>query len=374
MCIDVNSNIYVVSTGSSIQKISTITSNVSTLTTSVSGNYDVAVDSTGSFIYTNAGFTTITRINTTSGSSTLLYTASGQFGSIAGLVVDSMNSNIYFTDINNSVIGKYNFSSNTATLFAGTTNSTSNVFNDGSLTTGKLYRPFTLRFGKSGLLYVLQEPGGMIRLINPFTSNISTIRSEFDNQVNAYNSLVITPSEGSLFTCRTAAPTGIFQMALGSSMTTLAGSGTAGFTNAQGVSAQFNTPTGLTFISSNLYVADTSNVIRLITTTGNVSSLLVSTVITQNNPQSLSLYSNSLYTVICSSSSSTLVQLPLGYPSTTFTFSNITSNTQIQNTTGRTVTIAVTGGTVTNSNLPSIANISDIKTLFNTTGTTYTLL
>ena len=46
---------------------------------------------------------------------------------------------------------------------------------------------------------------------------------------------------------------------------------------------------------------------------------------------------------------------------------------QVQNATGRQVTVAVTGGTVTNSNLPSIANISDIKTLYNTTGTTYTL-
>jgi hypothetical protein len=101
--------------------------------------------------------------------------------------------------------------------------------------------------------------------------------------------------------------------------------------------------------------------------------------ITCTNQQTISLYSNSLYTVVIgiddlnNSTYYGIQKVPLTYPSTTFTFSNVLSNVQIQNTTGRQVTIAVTGGTVTNSNLNSVPNISDIKTLYNTTGTTYTL-
>lgn len=61
----------------------------------------------------------------------------------------------------------------------------------------------------------------------------------------------------------------------GGQVTTIAGSGTAGYADGQGVAAQFNQPLSLTLDSSgNLYVVDGSNyVIRMITPQGNVTTL-----------------------------------------------------------------------------------------------------
>ena len=49
-------------------------------------------------------------------------------------------------------------------------------------------------------------------------------------------------------------------------------------------------------------------------------------------------------------------------------------NTLIQNATGREITITVPGGTVTNSTMKSLPGIPSIKTLYSTSGTTYTVL
>jgi hypothetical protein len=85
-----------------------------------------------------------------------------------------------------------------------------------------------------------------------------------------------------------------------------------------------------------------------------------------NTPQTLSLYSNSLYTMLNSNDTSSIVQIPLNYPTTTFTFNQPIQGQQIQNTTGRPLTIAVSGATVNNPILNSIPGISDIKTISGT--------
>ncbi len=58
-------------------------------------------------------------------------------------------------------------------------------------------------------------------------------------------------------------------------VTTLAGSGTAGFTNGAGNAAFFNSPNGITTDGTNLYVADTSNnaIRKIVIATGQVTTL-----------------------------------------------------------------------------------------------------
>jgi hypothetical protein len=139
------------------------------------------------------------------------------------------------------------------------------------------------------------------------------------------------------------------------------------------LAATGHTPSVDTYTNT-LYTSLTAaNIVRITALDGSYRSNITGAAI--NNPQTVTLYSNSLYTATNSGGTSYIVRIPFtAYPSTTFTFSNVGSNVQVQNATGIQVTVAVAGGTVTNSNLPSIPNISDVKTLYNTTGTTYTLL
>jgi hypothetical protein len=117
----------------------------------------------------------------------------------------------------------------------------------------------------------------------------------------------------------------------------LAGS-SAGYIDAQGTSARFNYPYGLTvYTNSNILVADTVNSnIRMINVNfndANVSSVTTVTALTSFTlayPQSISLYSNSLYTLCWNSAGlSQIVSVPFtSYPSTTFTFTTNTAVTE----------------------------------------------
>ena len=73
-------------------------------------------------------------------------------------------------------------------------------------------------------------------------------------------------------------------------VTTLAGSGTAGFNNATSTSASFNLPNGITTDGTNLYVADTSNnaIREIVIATGQVTTLAGSGTAGFNNATSTS--------------------------------------------------------------------------------------
>jgi hypothetical protein len=117
----------------------------------------------------------------------------------------------------------------------------------------------------------------------------------------------------------------------------LAGSN-AGKVDAQGTNAKFNYPYGLTaYTNLNILVAEpVNNDIRQINVNSNTGSFanvttfgVQQTTILQN-PQSISLYSNSLYSLCWNSAGlSQIVSVPItSYPSTTFTFSNSTATTE----------------------------------------------
>jgi hypothetical protein len=286
--------------------------------------------------------------------------------------VDLSNTFVYVTDQDSLVVRKINISTRAVTTFIGAVGDRRVL--DGVGTNARIAEIGALTLGPtSGLLYITDDYGSnvVLRVANLTTSNVTTLAS----MPQAYFSqgLVLNPSETIAYVG--FGRTSFTGVAIPRTLQTVAGSGAAGFSNAQGTAAQFNTPLGLTFLESNLLVADSSNVIRSIDVNSNVITYSSGSIYRQTLPQGLSLYSNSLYTTISGvNSTCSIVQIPITYPSTTFTFSNVGSNTLIQNATGRHLTISVAGGTVTNPTLSSTPNISDIKTLYNTSGTTYTLM
>jgi len=286
--------------------------------------------------------------------------------------VDLSNTFVYLTDQDSLVLRKINISTRAVTTFIGAVGDRRVL--DGVGTNARISEIGALTLGPtSGLLYVTDDyaSNAVLRVANLTTSNVITLAS----MPQAYYSqgLVLNPSETIAYVA--FGRTSFTGVAIPRTLQTVAGSGAPGFSNAQGTAAQFNTPLGLTFLESNLLVADSSNVIRSIDVNSNVITYSSGSIYRQTLPQGLSLYSNSLYTTISGiNSTCSIVQIPITYPSTTFTFSNVGSNTLIQNATGRQVTISVAGGTVTNPTLSSTPNISDIKTLYNTSGTTYTLM
>jgi hypothetical protein len=160
-------------------------------------------------------------------------------------------------------------------------------------------------------------------------------------------------------------------------ISTYAGS-TAGFTNANGSNAQLNTPLGIFFKESTMLIADSSNVLRTVDQNANVGMYIAAGSNIVNSLQNLAVTSNSIYTManvsVGSRSYPVLLNIPFAeYPSTTYTFSNLSSNTHIQNTTGRSITISVVGQTVTNPVLPSLMNESYVATLYNS-GSSYTII
>ena len=261
-----------------------------------------------------------------------------------GLIIDVGGSNLYIVDNANYIIRQLNISTRTTSLIAGSNGMVE--FVDDIATSARFNSPSQI---------VLDSTGGIAYITD--TGN------------NRIRQLVLSNAE----------------------VTTLVGSN-AGSSEGIGSTATFDYPSALGTLNGYLYTGELiypairrvnistrtsafiagSNIAGYLDTPGLMCNILM------NTPQTLNLYSNAIYTMLNYQNTSTIIQFPFSnYPPTTFILSNVTSNMSpilIQNATGRQITVAVNGGTVTNSNLNSIFNISDIKTLYNTGGTTYTLM
>jgi hypothetical protein len=294
----------------------------------------LCIDRTNINIYiADSGNNVIRQINLSTASTS---TFVGGFNGLLGICINEISSKLYVADSGNNVIKEIDIANQTSGLLAGSTSG----FADGIAGAAQFTFP----------VYVI---------IDSIGSNLYI--SDYNN--NRIRRIVLSNA----------------------AVSTLVGSGTAASSNGIGTAATFNAPTGITLYSNSLFTGEFNNPqVRMVNlTTSNVTTFVGSNTSgyldtpfasydSYNTPQTLNLYSNALYTTISLYSNSIMVQIPLtSYPSTTFTFSNpITS--QIQNSTGRQLTIAVTGSTVTNPTINSLPNIPDILTLHNN-GESYTL-
>jgi hypothetical protein len=160
-------------------------------------------------------------------------------------------------------------------------------FADGSGTAAQFFQPTAIVLDASGNAYVTDAENHRIRKITP-TGTVSTLAGSgtagFADGIGTaahFNSPrgVALDASGNLYVAdgvnnriRRITPTG--------TVSTIAGSGTAGFADGTGTAAQFHFPKGIAVDGSgNLYVADDINHrIRKITSNGTVSTLAGSTL------------------------------------------------------------------------------------------------
>jgi len=342
---------YTISTGSNSSFI-TLNSFITSIAINSTGTTLYYCDSGGGYIKSIDIATSNVSILVGNGGRTFNgdgYGTSVQLTFASTLAVSTDNSALYFIDYNQSAgLRKVELVSG---LFAVTT--LSGTFSAGT-GTGINPNPSTYGGRRENLA------------VSPYNQNIYWINSSFQAiaciSLNSSNTSINPIIRGG----------GALQV-----IATYAGS-TSGLTNANGSNAQFNSPLGISFKDSSIIIADSSNALRIVDQNANVNMYIVEGSNSLNSLQNLSVTSNSLYTMANVNLGSTaypaLLNIPFAaYPSTTYTFSNIGSNTQIQNTTGRPITISVVGQTVTNPVLPSLVNESYVATLYNT-GTSYSLI
>jgi sugar lactone lactonase YvrE len=199
-----------------------------------------------------------------------------QFTNPEGVAVDSAG-NVYVADTQNHRIRKIS-PAGVATTFAGGTQG----YGDGTGTAAQFDIPLGLALDNAENLYVVDthrirkiSPAGVVTTLAgnemPGNNNIDGIGIEakfnypcgvaVDSTGNVY------VADASNYRIRKISPSGV--------VTTLAGSGTSGFSDGTGTAAQFRTPYGVAVDSmGNVYVADQGNYrIRKISPSGVVTTL-----------------------------------------------------------------------------------------------------
>jgi sugar lactone lactonase YvrE len=239
--------------------------------------------STDDFVYISTGSTST--VSTLAGSGEFGFAegtgAAAQFWGPYGVAVDA-SGNVYVADEGNHRIRKITPTGTVSTLAGSGTAG----FADGSGTLAQFFYPLGVAVDASDNVYVADKRNHCIRKITP-TGTVSTLAG----------SGTAGFADGSGVAAQFYSPYGVAVDALGNvyvadavnhrirkvtpsgTVSTLAGSGTAGFADSTGTNAQFNNPFGVAVdASGNVYVADRLNHrIRKITPTGTVSTLAGST-------------------------------------------------------------------------------------------------
>jgi NHL repeat len=277
---------------------STATGTVSTLAGSTSGFadgtgtaaqfnivYGIVTDSAGTLYVADSDNNRIRRITSAGVVTTIAGSDSGfangtgsaaRFKRPYGITLD-LAGNIYTTDLLNHCIRRIT-PDGVVTVFAGVPRSAG--YSDGKKEVALFNLPRGLAFDAAGNLYVV-EGGNRIRKISPagdvttlagsgtagFTDGTGTAAQfnfPYGVAIDAGNNLYVADQNNHAI--RRITPAGV--------VTTIAGNGTSGVADGTGSAARFNTPRSLAIArNGDLYVADAlNNVVRKVTLAGVVST------------------------------------------------------------------------------------------------------
>jgi serine/threonine protein kinase, bacterial len=190
------------------------------------------------------------------------------FSAPAGVAVDS-SGNVYVAEYQNNDIRKIT-PEGVVTLFAGSSTAAQGNAN-GTGSAASFWNPTGVAVDSAGNVYVADESNNEIRKITPagavslFAGSATGVAGNANGtgqaaSFSAPNGIAID-SSGNLWVTDSANNTIREITTPGAVVSTPYGSGTAGRTNANGTSAEFNTPTaiGVDPVSGNLFVADMAN-------------------------------------------------------------------------------------------------------------------
>ena len=233
-------------------------------------NHRIRKITSGKVVTTFAGTGTAGFVDTDADSN-----VAAQFHNPYGVAVDSDN-NVYVADASNRRIRKIT-PGRVVTTFAG---SGSPGYDNGAGTVAKFWSPYDVAVDSSGNVYVADFGNQRIRKITP-----GKVVSTFAGSTHGYHNATGTAAQFRNPTGVDVDSSGnvyvadynnhrIRKITSAKEVTTLAGSGTAGFANGASTKAQFNIPFSVAVDSdNNIYVADTDNQrIRKITSAGGVST------------------------------------------------------------------------------------------------------
>jgi len=310
----VNGKLYVVDNGLNIVQSASALTGTATLTTiagtsgtsgstnsnGTSSNFyglaGVVADSTGNLFLSEINNNSIRKITSPTSTATAT-TFAGSIGTIGstdgtstaayfynprGLAIDSSN-NIYVADTANNSIRKITSAGVVSTLagYAGTSGAT-----DATSSSARFNNPFAV--ATDGVnVYVADSNNNLIRKIVISSGVVTTLAGNANGSysyLNAtgtsayFNGPIGIATDGTYVFVTDYYNHAIRQIVIASGVvTTLAGSssGSSGYVNAVGTSAQFSFPLGITYYSGNLYITDQSGTrIRVVSTsTGSTSTL-----------------------------------------------------------------------------------------------------
>jgi sugar lactone lactonase YvrE len=229
--------------------------------------------------------------------------ATAKFGNLVGICVDAAG-NVYVGDLSNNCIRKITPGGTVSTLAGTTTAGSAN----GNGATARFSWPSMLVMGKDNHIYVADRNNVRIRKVS-LTGDVTTFaggpvagtadgtgaNAQFNGPAG-----IATDAAGNLYVSDINS-NNIRKITTAAAVTTMAGLNPAGFVNGTGSAAKFNWPYGMAVdADNNVYVADASNhCIRKITPGGVVSTLAgsgaagyangVGTAATFNNPSGVAI-------------------------------------------------------------------------------------
>lgn len=252
------------------------------VTASFSSPFDLVSDVTGNIYIADPGYDLIRKITPTGNVTT--FAGSGNSGSTdatgiaasfndpRGIAIDNFG-NIYVADSNNHIIRKIT-PAGVVTTFAGSGNLGSA---DGLGTAASFRNPYGLVVDSSNNIYVADTRNNKIRKITPLgivttlagSGNLGSTDATGTAASFVNPSGITIDDSGNLYIADTGNHK-IRKITPAGMVTTIAGSGTIGNTDATSTAASFNYPDGIAIDSNgNIYIADSGNhKIRKITSEG----------------------------------------------------------------------------------------------------------